>query len=312
MATYNGSSYLEQQLNSFERQTIKPDEVVICDDDSSDNTRDIINEIAEKAPFKIKLFKNKKKIGISQNFSKAINLCKGDYIFLSDQDDYWFSDKIEKMIFFSRKNKDSFVFYNNCEYADKNLEPTGRGKMQELKKLNMDFVQGSCVLIKKEFLEIINPIPRKIAHDSWIFQLSYILSVQKTLKDSLQFYRIHGNNFSNFNQNKFIKKNIISFLGNKKISKNKIMNDINKEINLLNNSINRLVLSKKKVAQLLKNRDLKTTTFELKKRMLIKRKKIIKLKGLEKYFKMFQFFFSLKYSRFFNGYKSFLRDLISN
>ena len=265
----------------------------------------------KKRLLRLNFSRTKQRLELVKIFQGQLTYVKG-ITFLSDQDDYWFSDKIEKMISFSRKNKDSFVFYNNCEYTDKNLESTGRGKMQELKKLNMDFVQGSCVLIKKEFLEIINPIPENIAHDSWIFQLSNILRVQKTLKHSLQYYRIHGNNFSNFNQNNFIKKNIIFFFNNNKIRKNRIINDINNEIYLLDNSINRLVKSKNKVAQMLKIRDLKTSTFELKKRMLIKRKKIIKLKGLGRYFKMFQFFFSLKYSKFFNGYKSFLRDLIFN
>lgn len=97
MATYNGEKYITEQLDSIRNQTLPPDEVIICDDCSSDNTRTIINEYISK--YKLsgwQLYSNEKNIGFFDNFFKALRLSTGDVIYLSDQDDVWDIDKIKK------------------------------------------------------------------------------------------------------------------------------------------------------------------------------------------------------------------------
>ena len=94
MAAYNGADYLSEQLSSFLLQTRLPDELVVCDDASSDSTVSIIEEFALRAPFEVRLIKNKQNLGYIRNFEKALSLCQGDLIFLSDQDDVWFPEKV--------------------------------------------------------------------------------------------------------------------------------------------------------------------------------------------------------------------------
>ena len=89
LATYNGAVYLKEQLESIAAQTRTPDELVISDDQSTDDTLRVIEEFAATAGFPVRLSVNEANLGIAKNFEKAISLCRGDLIFLSDQDDVW-------------------------------------------------------------------------------------------------------------------------------------------------------------------------------------------------------------------------------
>ena len=97
LATYNGEKYLDEQLNSLINQTFKDINIFISDDNSTDKTINIIKRYMEIDP-RIKLMViNKKKLGFVGNFEKLLKYSKADYLMLSDQDDIWFLDKIEKM-----------------------------------------------------------------------------------------------------------------------------------------------------------------------------------------------------------------------
>lgn len=99
MGIYNGSKYIEKQLNSILHQTKSVDEVILCDDNSKDNTVEIVKTfIAQnKLEDKWKLYENKQNKGYPGNFYYAMSLCSKDIVFLSDQDDIWHERKIEKM-----------------------------------------------------------------------------------------------------------------------------------------------------------------------------------------------------------------------
>ena len=112
MCTYNGEKYIKEQLESILNQTIAIDEIIICDDGSNDKTIQIIEEIQLEYPNKISLYKNQVNLGSNKNFEKAITICSGDYIFLSDQDDIWKNNKVEKIIKHSlRKSNHQKVFF---------------------------------------------------------------------------------------------------------------------------------------------------------------------------------------------------------
>lgn len=95
MCTYNGAQFIEEQLRSILDQTIPVGEVVVCDDCSTDETISIIEKIAKETTIPIHIYVNETNLGCVRNFEKAIHLCQGDIIFLSDQDDVWMSNKVE-------------------------------------------------------------------------------------------------------------------------------------------------------------------------------------------------------------------------
>ena len=121
MATYNGQTFLLEQLQSFTEQTILPDEVVITDDCSSDKTVALINSFKKTAPFKIRVYSNEKNLGYTQNFNKALQLCTNDLIFLSDQDDVWLPTKIEYMLNLTLQYPDKDLFMIDAELVDDSL-----------------------------------------------------------------------------------------------------------------------------------------------------------------------------------------------
>ena len=94
MTTFNGERYLREQLDSLYFQTLLPDEIVVVDDCSVDNTKEILEEYHKKKG--LIYYINESNVGVNKNFEKAISLCSGDYIALCDQDDVWFKNKIEQ------------------------------------------------------------------------------------------------------------------------------------------------------------------------------------------------------------------------
>lgn len=119
LCTYNGQLYLSEQLESILLQTINVDEIVVCDDSSNHDTWKILQQYQKKYPEIFRIFRNETALGIIGNFEKAINLCTGDVVFLSDQDDIWFPEKTQKIVEFFQKNPhDKAVFHNLQLYKD--------------------------------------------------------------------------------------------------------------------------------------------------------------------------------------------------
>ena len=106
IATYNGEHFLEKQLDSIANQTVLPDEIVICDDQSTDKTVEIAEKFAEKLKEKVnvKVYRNDKKLKFTKNFLTGVSNSTGDIIFLCDQDDEWDQRKIEIMTSTMRSN----------------------------------------------------------------------------------------------------------------------------------------------------------------------------------------------------------------
>lgn len=210
--TFNGEKYISEQLNSIINQTLAVNEIIICDDQSSDSTIEIINSFIEKYPTLIKLYQNKINLNVNKNFEKAITLSTGDYIFLSDQDDVWEKNKVFKImeIFNSNKNAEG-VFSNGYLINDCSEKVVNKSLWENVLFLEhfikspadlynygttiRNMVTGATLCIKKETKEFIFPFPKtnSIYHDEWI---ALILSYRKTLlysREKLISYRIHSN-----------------------------------------------------------------------------------------------------------------------
>ena len=98
MTTYNGSKYIIEQLTSILHQTVQPDEVIICDDRSGDDTvRLVADFISQNGLSNWRVSVNERNLGWKQNFRRAIRMTKGDIVFFADQDDIWMPHKLEEM-----------------------------------------------------------------------------------------------------------------------------------------------------------------------------------------------------------------------
>lgn len=200
MATYNGAKYLQEQLDSFVAQTRQPDELVVCDDGSSDATMETLQWFAGVAPFPVKIHKNKSNLGYAKNFEKVISLCCGDIIFLSDQDDVWLERKIAEIEQAFLHNPGKMVVINDQIITDGELRHTGVTKLENTRRLGLGgswFVTGCCTAIRREWVDFIMPIPMSVVeHDVWINLFADILGLRLLVEEPLQMYRRHGSNVS--------------------------------------------------------------------------------------------------------------------
>lgn len=213
MATYNGEAYIEKQVNSILNQSKKIDELIICDDCSTDRTVEIIKKMKKKNIF---LSVNKTNMGYIRNFEKAISKTSGDYIFLADQDDIWEVSKVEEMLEAMRvgdydllctnfelinkndntiKNRQSFVI---SKYMDKHA--TKEVSKISFNRLLLGNVLQGCTYcftdrVKQVYLKVDN---KEVYHD-WQLMLigSYIGKVAYYNKKLIR-YRIHDSNSVGF------------------------------------------------------------------------------------------------------------------
>lgn len=209
MATYNGAQYIGAQLQSFIDQTYQPDEVVITDDCSNDETEVIVQAFAKQAPFKVEFFRNEKNLGYSGNFNAALMKTSGDLVFLSDQDDVWFPEKIEHMLDVAEHHPEALLLMNDAALTDGKLTKVGLTKIGQIRSGGMSmksFVMGCCCAIRRELLNICLPIPAGFkGHDNWIVDIADVLDAKQVEEKVLQLYRRHELNESNIISNRTTK-----------------------------------------------------------------------------------------------------------
>ncbi|WP_233399168.1 glycosyltransferase family 2 protein [Idiomarina abyssalis] len=206
MATYNGAKYIHEQLQSFVDQTRQPDELIITDDCSTDDTESIVREFAKNAPFKVEFHRNEKNLGYCGNFNAALMKTSGDLVFLSDQDDVWFPEKIEYMTKIAESNSDALAVMNDAELTDGELNSVKLTKLGQMKSAGMGperFVMGCCAVVRRELLDLCLPIPKAFkAHDNWIIAFADGLDAKVVNSKVLQYYRRHESNESQFIANR--------------------------------------------------------------------------------------------------------------
>ena len=206
MTTYNGSEYLKEQLDSILSQTENDFELIICDDCSTDNTREIIEKYA-KSDSRIHFYKNEVNLGYAKNFAKAISLCKGDYIALSDQDDIWLPEHLEILLNHLKNCNCSLVGGNallvdsnnndlNCKLINNNNLPKATKDFNTM-ILYRNVFQGAGILFEKEILVKALPFPDNIKyHDWWLALVASEMKGVNYINVPVLRYRQHGNNVS--------------------------------------------------------------------------------------------------------------------
>lgn len=203
IASYNGEKYIEEQLRSILLQIDINDEIIISDDGSSDGTLEIVKEFQKK--YKNIFLVEGPHLGVIKNFENALLKAKGDIIFLCDQDDVWYENKVSTIVK-GFQNKNIYLILHDANIIDEN------GKIIKdsfflhrkstkglLKNIYRNSYLGCCMAFRKDILNKILPFPKYIEmHDWWIG-----LIVEKYWATSLEGskligYRRHSNNVSSF------------------------------------------------------------------------------------------------------------------
>lgn len=209
LTTFNGKAFLKEQIDSIINQTYKNFELVISDDDSDEETLKILNYYV-KIDKRVKLFKSPLARGFINNSQYAIKMCSGDIIFLCDQDDIWYLDKIQLHV--DAYADDSIDWaYNKLVLTDENNNKLGyfedvipnyysKKRMGLLSYTWGNCIGGALTSYRSEIIKAAMPVGFfALAHDSWI-QLHIFPKKSFFIDKVLQTYRQHSGNIFGFNE----------------------------------------------------------------------------------------------------------------
>lgn len=227
IATYNGERYIRQQIESIVCQLNVDDEIIVSDDGSTDGTLDIVKGIGDK---RIKIIEGPGRKSPILNFECALKASKGDFIFLSDQDDVWKSDKVEICM---KWLKTYHCVVSDAEVTDNRLKPL-YPSLYDIMQVRQGRIYntiwkngytGCCMAFRRNVLEASLPFPKDIPmHDIWIGNVAAYKYNVIFIPDRLIYFRRHentiscngkGSKFTIWQQMKFrlnIIKNIIRLL----------------------------------------------------------------------------------------------------
>ena len=215
IATYNGERFIREQIDSILRQLSSDDEIIVSDDGSTDDTISIINTIEDK---RIRVIEGPRKQSPTSNFECALKASKGDFIFMSDQDDVWKPNKV-KICMEWLQRYDCVV--SDAEVTDSSLNPlypslyaimqVRQGRIYNT--IWKNGYTGCCMAFRRNVLEASLPFPKDIPmHDIWIGNVAAYKYNVKFIPDTLIYFRRHedttsyngkGSKYSIWQQMKF-------------------------------------------------------------------------------------------------------------
>lgn len=267
MATYNGSKYLKDQIDSILNQDYSQFKLIIRDDCSNDTTSHILKEYQEKYPNKISILEGSERVGVKGNFSKLLESSKADYIMLADQDDVWLANKIklslEKIREVEKKYGQStpILIHTNLKVVNEKLElisesfwnytnifPSNSKTINKI--LVQNVVTGCTVILNKSLKEIALPIPpESFMHDWWLALVASLFGKIDIIDQSTMLYRQHNKNtlgalkYSSLNWFKQALQKVLKKSPQKREQAKVMLSRyreklMTKEINLLNEYIN--------------------------------------------------------------------------
>lgn len=208
LCTFDGESFLPEQLASIASQTRLPDEIVICDDGSSDSTTTVAELFQASVPASVVIHRNPSRLGFTRNFEKALGLCSGDAIVLADQDDVWHARKVEVCAAELERTHCTFTDARRID-AGGNALPggtlwdhigftarqrravrSGRG-MTVLVERNV--ATGATMAFRRELLARALPVPAApgMHHDMWIALVAAAVGGLTCIDEPLIDYREH-------------------------------------------------------------------------------------------------------------------------
>ena len=209
MATYNGIAYISKQIESVLSQLDKTDELVVSDDGSTDGTREWLDALASRDA-RVKVLDGPRQ-GVIKNFETAVTACKGEWVFLADQDDEWMPDKREAVLNYAAQTGASLVMHDACVVDEHGavlhdsffaLRGSRTGLIKNLWK---NSYIGCCMAFSHRLLPYILPFPDGIPmHDQWIGLQAERHGGAALLDKPLLKYCRHGDNATAMTHGSFL------------------------------------------------------------------------------------------------------------
>jgi len=209
MCTFNGQRFLGPQLESIATQARSADELVVCDDASSDGSVRIVREFARRVTFPVRLVVNERNLGSTKNFERAISLCTGSLVALADQDDIWYPHKLSRIEDEFRRSPDLVAVFSDADLIDEHSTRLGtqlwdsvafnRGEQRGFRRgkaldvlVKHPVVTGATMAFRMELFPWMTPIAPGYVHDQWISLLLAARGEFRAIAEPLMQYRRHA------------------------------------------------------------------------------------------------------------------------
>ncbi len=212
LATCEGERFIDAQLESIAAQSRPPDEVVVCDDASTDATVARVRAFAERAPFPVHVHVNARRLGITKNFERAVRETSGDIVCFADQDDVWRADKLAAHLAAFERNPSLGVSFSNADVVDEHARPlgydlwsslffdadeqaaVGRGNAADI-FMRRVIAAGTTMAFRARWKPLLLPFPDLYSvHDAWVAFVLACVADCEILPERLVSYRLHGAN----------------------------------------------------------------------------------------------------------------------
>ena len=218
LCTHNGEVYVEEQLRSILEQSRPPQEIVVSDDASTDDTLGVIERVLlnwraehSASPIHTHVLRNSPALGVTANFEQAMAATSGDLIALSDQDDIWVPDRLHRMSDEFALRSDLDLLHADARLVDGSGVAMGVSLLETLGinaadraavhdgdaialLLRRNVVTGATVMLRRSAFERAQPFPAEWVHDEWLAMVAASTGVVDLLDASLTDYRQHGAN----------------------------------------------------------------------------------------------------------------------
>lgn len=211
LCTCDGARYLLEQLESLSSQSRRPDEIVVADDASRDESPAIVRAWAARVAIPVRLEINTQRLGCTRNFEYAMSLCTGDVVFPCDQDDVWLPMKLETMTCPFEADPRVLLVHSDAQVVDAGLNVIAeslfgllrigakeraaedRGDaLQVLTRRNI--VTGASCAVRRELFERARPFDPGFVHDDWLALHAALLGRLVRIDRPAIKYRQHGRN----------------------------------------------------------------------------------------------------------------------
>ncbi|MDH4016270.1 MAG: glycosyltransferase [Actinomycetota bacterium] len=212
LASFNGARFIDEQLASLAAQTRPPDQLVVSDDASDDDTCERVERFGESVPFEVQLVRNSERARTTMNFERAISRCDRDIVFFSDQDDVWRPEKIERMVAHFDAHPGTGGLFCNGGVVDDDRRPLGYdlwrsqgfhpGEQRMVHRGDAALVflrhvvaAGNTFAFRGRYLPLLLPFPRlRSVHDAWVAFMVAAVSDFDIMDEDLVEYRLHEEN----------------------------------------------------------------------------------------------------------------------
>ena len=218
LCTYNGAAFLEEQVLSILEQSWRPDEIVVSDDGSTDETLAVLERAVavwrakDKANvIEVRVLRNATALGVTANFEQALAACSGGLIALCDQDDIWWPKRVERMVSEFARRPALQMLHADARLVDVGGAPLGFTFLQTLgvsdadraavhsghaidAYLRRNIVTGATMMVRRELVERSRPFPAAWVHDEWMAMVAAATGLVDLLEEPLTDYRQHGGN----------------------------------------------------------------------------------------------------------------------